>query len=948
MFDEDALAWPVVSLVRFWKNHHLLDLLARPVWRVLKGRSRAYVDATVDRLDDVRVSSPVASVRRLPNGGGVEVTVPGKPPEHFDQVVLATHSDIALRLLGESATAGERAALGDIKYQDNEIYLHSDASLMPRNRATWASWNCLKRDAASASAKPGASSVCVSYWVNLLQNLPESAPDVFVTLNPPTPPKPSSVLHKLSLAHPLLNLKALAAQTRLSTGDLQGADKVWFAGAWCGYGFHEDGIRSAVHMAERMCPGKRSVVPWEPISCYPHLTRAQNFFFKLFKNYGGAMLTDKSAIRLIMPDGSEHIVGDKDAKPADLTTVQVNDGALFSKVVMRSDIGLGEAYMDGAYTPDDIYHMIEVISRASCGQKAREATFESLGSLGGLLYRISEAFEMAAHRANSNTESGSKRNISYHYDAGNDFYKLFLDDTMMYSSGIHEGMLPALEGLDFAQRESALEAAQYAKLDAMIAAAKLQPGDHVLEIGCGWGACAIRMAGKAGCRVTGITVSQEQLVEARRRVAAAGLSDKVDIIFCDYRKVTGTYDKVVSIEMLEAVGHEHLNSFFTCVERYLKPGGLAAVQVITLPDDRYKAYCETNSDFIRTYIFPGGHLPSLGVMTSISSRVGLELDAVRNVGPDYAVTLRLWRERMMARTETILKLGYPKRFIRMYEFYFAYCEAGFANGLIHDYQITWKKSHLAPEAPPSAQLAGGAASDAAGLDPLTMGLLLVWLGLVGALVNAKQHMALVGGSCLFFFALRAVLSAKALGGLPANRASTLTAAVAATSLSVGSVLLLRAAALAAPSNIDSWQAAAKVLLTQDTPAELLAGARFISGTAAGFAALRVGVRARHARAHAVGGGRVHRVSHLRVDRALPRRVARRPRARLPMRGAQPRAARPRAPAAGGARPVADPVEGRVGDLLGPALPAAARPAVHLHVLAQPPADRARRAGGPRV
>ena len=185
-------------------------------------------------------------------------------------------------------------------------------------------------------------------------------------------------------------------------------------------------------------------------------------------------------------------------------------------------------------------------------------------------------------------------------------------------------------------------------------------------------------------------------------------------------------------------------SFFECVERYLKPGGLAAVQVITLPDDRYKAYCEQHSDFIRRYIFPGGHLPSLGVMTSISSRVGLELTGCSDLGPDYAVTLRLWRERMLARIDQVQALGYPMRFIRMYEFYFAYCEAGFANGLIHDYQIGWKKSHLKLAQPTPTGATASAKADNQPLDPLTMLCLLVWVVLVIALCISKAHMAIIG------------------------------------------------------------------------------------------------------------------------------------------------------------------------------------------------------------
>ena len=862
--DADALAWPVRSLVRFWKNHHLLDLIERPVWRVLKGRSRAYVDAVVAALDDVRVSSAVQSVKRLP-GGGIEVTVAGKSPEKFDHVVLATHSDVTLKLLGESATKEERTALGDIAYQPNDIYLHTDQALMPRNRKAWASWNCLKRDTSDTT-----SSVCVSYWVNLLQNLPEGCRDVFVTLNPPKPPEASSILKKLSLAHPLLNLPALAAQKKLSTGELQGVGNVWFAGAWCGYGFHEDGIKSAVEMANRLC-GVKSVVPWDPVACNPKLTLVQKGFLRLFKKYGSAILADGTAVRLVLPDGSEAYIGNKEAKPADLTTVHVRDGELFSKAVLRSDIGLGEAYMDGSFDTDDLYHMIEVLSRNSCSDEARDEGLASMGLIGNVLFRISEAMELAAHRANSNTEEGSKRNISYHYDAGNDFYKLFLDNTLMYSSAIHPGLLGPLEGLNFEEKEKLLEEAQYKKLDAMIERAELKPGEHVLEIGCGWGTCALRMAKKAGVRVTGITVSNEQLIEAKAKVAAAGLSDRINIVFCDYRRVhelptypVGGFDKVVSIEMLEAVGHEHLNSYFECVERYLKPGGLAAVQVITLPDDRYKAYCEQHSDFIRRYIFPGGHLPSLGVMTSVSSRHGLELTGCSDLGPDYAVTLRLWRERMLARTDQVLALGYPMRFIRMYEFYFAYCEAGFANGLIHDYQIGWRKSHLRAAKSASAISAGAAAAAAkAGppLDPLTTMCLLVWTGLVIALCVAKVHMAVIGFTCAGFVMLKWALASKYLGGFPLNSASSLTALVAAVSLTCGSLMLMHAAvtsasaapaAAAAASSFSWWSSLSQpaasphgfwptlcaLILSPSTPQALLPGARAVVGTAAGFATLR--------------------------------------------------------------------------------------------------------------
>ena len=841
--DDDALAWPIISLVRFWSNHHLLSLFERPVWRVLKGRSKSYVEAVVARLPDVRVRSPVESVRRLA-GGGVALRVSGGATEVFDQVVLATHSDISRRILGDTATPQEAAALEAIAYQPNDIYLHTDVEWMPRKRAAWASWNCIKKEGDAAAGGGGkASLVCVTYWVNLLQNLPADSSDVFVTLNPPRPPKPETVLHKLSLAHPLLNTAAMRAQKELSTGSLQGVDGVWYAGAWCGYGFHEDGIKSAVDMCTKLCRKKKAeqVVPWEPIACDPHLTVIQSAFWRLFRNFGAAQLPPSAAIRVILPNGSETIVGNKHAQPADLALVRVIDPALFGKVVMRSDIGLGEAYMDGSFLTDDLFHMIEVLSRASCGSAAREASISSLGSIGSLLFRVSEALEMSAHRANTNTEAGSARNIAYHYDAGNDFYKLFLDKSMMYSSGVHEGLYASIEGLSPREQEKALETAQMAKLDAMIKRARLQPGEHVLEVGCGWGACAIRMAQKAGVRVTGITVSNEQLLEAKARVAAAGLSDRIEIIFCDYRHVVGTFDKIVSIEMLEAVGHEHLPSFFECLERHLKPGGLAAVQVITLPDDRYQEYCEQHSDFIRTYIFPGGHLPSLGTMTGLSSRGGLELVGCEDIGPDYAVTLRLWRDRMMERKEAILALGYPMRFIRMYEFYFAYCEAGFANGLIHDYQITWRKSHLATDAaadPSASATASGDSRQHPPLDTVTAVLLLVWFALVVTLVMSKRVMAIIGATCATFFFIRAALSSPLLGRRSFSRASTLTATVAAVTLSAGSLGVLAMCISLAPRALSPAAAIAHMILSPSPPLALLDAARLVVGTAAGFAALR--------------------------------------------------------------------------------------------------------------
>mmetsp|Transcript_20913 Transcript_20913/g.47922 ORF Transcript_20913/g.47922 Transcript_20913/m.47922 type:complete len:1441 (-) Transcript_20913:534-4856(-) len=830
--NDDALAFPVVNLVHFWKNHHLLDVLQRPVWRVLKYRSKAYVDAVVAELPDVRTSARVISVHRVPKGGVSVRTDNSKKAEHFDAVVMATHSDTTLQLLGESLTDLERNCLSAIKYQQNEVYLHTDSALMPRKRKAWASWNCIQSNPCADDDKD---SVCVSYWVNLLQNLPTDARDLFVTLNPRTPPDSAKVLQKFTLAHPLLNTSAMAAQAKL-VGELQGVDGVYFAGAWCSYGFHEDGIRSAVEVVKKMCH-KSDVTPWKPISCNPKMSNASQVFLRLFLRFGEAMVPQMCAVRLILPNGDEAIVGARDAAPSDSATIHIYDASFFGKVVRRSDIGFGESYMDGDFAPQDLHNLLDILCRQSCGDEAKKATYSSLGVVGALLHRAYERLELAAHKRNANTVEGSARNISYHYDAGNDFYQLFLDKTMLYSSGIHPGLYKGIDKLSFEEKEDALEAAQYAKMDAIIERAQLKSTDHVLEIGCGWGAFAIRMAQTTGCRVTGITVSKEQLKEASARVENLGLSHLVELKFCDYRKVEGTFDKVVSIEMLEAVGHENLPVFFEVVSRALKPGGIAAIQVITLPDERYEAYCNSHSDFIRTYIFPGGHLPSLGTMVSISSKLGLELDGCRDLGEDYAVTLRLWRERMLARAAKIRALGYSDRFIRMYEFYFVYCEVGFANHLIHDYQISWRKVRSLPPLVSSTSLSSNDFSDVSKpADPITSLLLALWCGLILIMIGAKIHMAIIPASLVGYYLLHALLRA-VLPHLGAPTASTVNALLAAAFTASGSSLLAGYAVYL--GDLRSFADLTSALVAPAMPSTYLLMARLTVGASAGFSALRV-------------------------------------------------------------------------------------------------------------
>lgn len=746
--DKDTNDFPIITLIRFWANHHLLNVVERPLWRVVKGRSKAYVDAVVKALPEgtVKVNSPVVSVKTDSSKAAQSVTVTytdtttGKDAGlTFDDVIMACHSDQSLELLGDSVGDKTQNALRSVRYQPNDVYLHTDKSLMPKNRATWASWNCLK---GTRGTSDNSKSVCVTYWVNLLQNLPKDAPDVFVTLNPPKPPRSDSIQHKVTLAHPLFNQEAIDAQKVIQ--DVQGNKHVYHAGAWCGYGFHEDGIKSAVDALEAMARRSGSddtlsdtktplsVTPWHPRSCDPHLTLGSKLFIPLFTRVAGSWVPPNRTFKMLLPNGDELVMKGPEKLNVDgkeelgmdglpiakEITVRVYEQRLFKNAVTRADIGLGESYMNGdfSFESGDLYDLLDLFCAghpANVGsKKGADSGVPSLGKdmiglFSNLLRKIGGAMEFAAHAALSNTKEGSKRNIEYHYDAGNAFYELFLDNTMLYSSGIHGPYLNGerctvgtalgnIDKNDFKAREDHLEQAQFAKIDAIIDRLELVSDKEysVLEIGCGWGALAIRLCQRfPKVKVTGLTLSNEQHLEATKRVAEANLSSQIEIVIRDYRDVTDVYDAIVSIEMLEAVGHENLPTYFQTVSRALKQGGKASIQVITMPDERYTSYCASESDFIRAYIFPGGHLPSIGAMSGAAKGLGLILDSYTDIGMHYAVTLRLWRERMMANAHKITgELKYSEKFLRMFEFYFAYCEAGFARGLINDLQMTWVKT----------------------------------------------------------------------------------------------------------------------------------------------------------------------------------------------------------------------------------------------------------------
>lgn len=350
-------------------------------------------------------------------------------------------------------------------------------------------------------------------------------------------------------------------------------------------------------------------------------------------------------------------------------TIEVKNAGFYRRVALSGSIGAAESYMEEDWTCEDLPSLLRIFVR-NIGLTDR---------MEGGAARFAMALARLYHALRKNSLPGSRKNIRAHYDLGNDFFALFLDETLTYSAGI------------FPRPESSLREASIEKLDRICRKLDLRPGDQVMEIGTGWGSFAIHAAKHYGCRVFTTTLSREQYELARQRVARQGLSDRINLLLSDYRDLRGQYDKLVSIEMIEAVGHEYLDTFLAQCSRLLKPEGSMLIQAITFPDQRYSQYLRT-VDFTRKYIFPGSCLVSLArLLHALGRSTDLRLFHLEDITDHYARTLREWRERFMNRLSQVRALGYPERFIRMWEFYLAFCEAGFAERYLGDVQVVLTK-----------------------------------------------------------------------------------------------------------------------------------------------------------------------------------------------------------------------------------------------------------------
>ncbi|CAM9345742.1 unnamed protein product [Discosporangium mesarthrocarpum] len=760
----DVLAFSAITLISFFHNHQMLQAFGRPQWMTPAERSTAYVQAILKSLGNrlelgnacSSVSKPAvasaAEAAGVGGGGGVkeegawEVTDSRGVARKFDNVIFACPPDTTLSLLGDHASSDEQDALGSFEFADNTIYVHRQGPglghdrLMPVRKAAWSSWNYMGTtvDLKNPSKKKP---VYVTYWLNKLQNLSLKT-QVFVSLNPTTEPLPSLIHHRMVYRHPQFTPRSESGQRKLrvpqggGAGRVNGKRGLWFAGAWLGYGFHEDGLRAGLEAATAIS-GKP--VPWAQgngagqvgngkallesrgsggklVLPQPQVPVRQGLGYPLTALVGwmisGAATwsvigflrrtVSKGSLTILCPNNKVCTFGTPVNSGEDgyNMKIRVFDWKFFVRVATAYDLGLARSYMAGEWEIIDenpehdglraLFLFLIDNSRGTAG--SRSTGTMKVGRL--LTSWVGYALNFVRLRLSmDNSISGSRSNIEAHYDLSNDLFQTFLDtNLMLYSCGIFEAQmqspgalstLPLVPGVPpELSMEGSLEEAQQRKADTLIHKARVQKHHLLLDIGFGWGGISIRAAETVGCKVHGITLSKEQKALAEQKVRERGLEHLVTFELVDYRvfarKRKGEFDRIISCEMIEGVGHNYLGSYFASCDALLAPGGVMVMQAITTPESRYKEYLGS-ADFINTVIFPAGSCcPSLtALLMAMADNSDLSLEGYENICNHYAHTLREWRLRFNQNADKIISQGFDSAFIRCFNYYFTYCEAGF-------------------------------------------------------------------------------------------------------------------------------------------------------------------------------------------------------------------------------------------------------------------------------
>lgn len=392
----------------------------------------------------------------------------------------------------------------------------------------------------------------------------------------------------------------------------------------------------------------------------------------IFGEHDSLPLVLRSLLKL--RHGQIHFRGEWNGTVGELSdleaTIDIHNKELIDLIFKNGVLGAAEGYIRGYWSSEHLVEVIQILAR-------NRHVLDKINQ--NVISQASQLVLKAWYKTRKNSLSGSRKNIAEHYDLSNDFFKLFLDSSMMYSSAVYK------------HKDMTLEEASDYKKELICQKLQLKPMDHLVEIGSGWGGFAIYAAQHYGCKVTTITISQAQYDEATKRIADAGLSHRVNVQLKDYRLLEGKFDKLVSIEMIEAVGEQYLSTYFNKCRSLLKPNGLGLIQAITIEDARYKKALNT-VDYIKRYIFPGSFIPCISVLTLAASQQQLRLKHLEDIGLSYAETIHQWRERFLNAKEQVLALGFDENFIRMWDFYLCYCEGGFKEGVISDVHLLFEAS----------------------------------------------------------------------------------------------------------------------------------------------------------------------------------------------------------------------------------------------------------------
>ncbi|KAJ9538274.1 hypothetical protein OSB04_031007 [Centaurea solstitialis] len=676
---EGVMRFSAYSVLSYFRNHHLFQLLNRPQWLTIRRGSHNYIKRVTINIPTLTICKNEQQMKEELESKGCQIrTLAVKcvskvdegclvlcedgSQEKYDKCIIDADAPDTLSMLGEEATYEEKRILGAFSYVYSDIFLHHDKSLMPQNERAWGALNF---HGTKDNKK--------------IDDHDDGLPFLF-TLNPPRPPK--STLFKRSMKQPIPTIAASKAIVELD--HIQGKRGIWFCGSYQDYGFHEDGVKVGLVAASGMINKSYEILN-NPKQMVPSLMEAgaRSFVVRFLRDYIAI------GTLILMEDGGTTFTFEGTTQKSPLKVyLKIHNPQFYWKIVTEDDIGLADAYINGDFSfidkTDGLLHMLMIFifnrdfkKYASKSNKRGWWTpMFSTAILASMKY-------FCYHVSRQNTLTQTRRNISRHYDLSNELFALFLDETMSYSCGI------------FKNEDEDLKTAQMRKISSLIEKARVDKNHEVLDIGCGWGTLAIEIVKRTGCKYTGITLSEEQLKYAERKVKECGLQEHIRFLLYDYRQLLDTFN-----EMIEHVGHEYYEEFFRCCESLLAEDGVFVLQFIAAPDGRYDEL-RLGPNFIKEYIFPGGCLPSLSRVTSaMAASSRLSVDHVENIGTHYYRTLRLWRTNFRKNKSCvfiyitlskILSLGFNHEFILTWEYYFDYCAAGFKTKTLGDYQVVFSR-----------------------------------------------------------------------------------------------------------------------------------------------------------------------------------------------------------------------------------------------------------------